>query len=103
MQAAGLHAALAARDLKRRGKYQPEDFARLRLAKQVDLSAFKTEWLAALAGADAFIRRQPPDEIGCLYYSRQFETFVAPGPDGPGDAVSHYGRPGGVLPCVLEA
>jgi len=89
--------------LKRRGKYQPEDFARLRLAKQVDLPAFKTEWLAALADADAFIRRQPPDEIGCLYYSRELETFVAPGPDGPGDAVSHYGRPGGVLPRVLEA
>ena len=88
--------------LRRRGKYHQEEFARLRLTGPVDLPALKTRWLAALSEADAFVRSQPPDEAGCLYYSRSLERFVAPGPAGPRDAVPHYGRPGGVLPRVLE-
>ena len=88
--------------LRRRGKYHQEDFARLRLTGPVDLQALKTQWLAALSEADAFVRSRPPEEVGCLYYSRSLERFVAPGPAGPRDAVTHYGRPGGVLPRVLD-
>lgn len=88
--------------LRRRGKYHPEDFARLNLVEPVDLPALKTLWLAALADADAFVRSRPPDEAGCLYYSPGLARFVAPGPEGPSDAVPHYGRPGGVLPRILD-
>jgi len=88
--------------LRRRGKYYAEDFERLNLVEPVDLPALKNQWLAALAGADAFVRRRPPDEVGCLYYSPGLARFVAPGPDGPADVVPHYGRPGGVLPRVLD-
>ena len=88
--------------LRRRGKYHQEDFARLRLTGPVDLPALKTRWLAGLAEADAFVRSRPPEQVGCLYYSRSLEGFVAPGPAGPPDAVLHYGRPGGVLPRVLD-
>lgn len=88
--------------LRRRGKYQPEDFRRLHLTAPVDLPSLKTRWLAALDDAEAFVRRRPPDEAGCLYYSKRLERFVAPGPEGDADVVPHFGRPGGVLPRVVE-
>ena len=88
--------------LRRRGRYHPEDFARLHLVEPIDLHALKTEWLAALSDADVFVRSRPAGEAGCLYFSPSLARFVAPGPDGPADAVPHYGRPGGVLPRVIE-
>lgn len=88
--------------LRRRGRYHPEDFARLHLAKPVNLHALKSTWLEALSDADAFVRSRPPSEAGCLYYAPAMARFVAPGVDGPADAVPHYGRPGGVLPRVIE-
>lgn len=89
--------------LRRRGRYHPEDFARLKLTVPVHLPALKAEWLEALAEADAFVRSRPPSEVGCLYYSPRLARFVAPGVPGSEDAVPHYGRPGGVLPRVIEA
>jgi hypothetical protein len=86
--------------LRRRGMYRPEDFERLRLSRPVDLRALKIEWREALEQADTFIRSRPPGEVGCLYYSRKVDGFVAPDPADPGDALPHYGRPGGVLPAV---
>ena len=86
--------------LRRRGRYRAEDFERLRLSRPVDLPALKTEWREALEQADAFIRSRPPGEVGCLYYSRTARGFVAPDPADQGDALPHYGRPGGVLPAV---
>ena len=88
--------------LRRRGRYHPEDFARLQLAKPVDLTALKQEWLRALDDAEAFVRSRPPNEIGCLYYSPSLDRFVVPGPDAPDDVVPHFGRPGGVLPRIVE-
>ena len=87
--------------LRRRGKYHQEDFARLHLTAPVDLPTLKAHWLAALAEADAFVRARPPSEAGCLYYSPSQARFVAPA-DEMGDAVPHFGRPGGVLPRVIE-
>ncbi len=91
--------------LKRRGRYRPEDFVRLDLAEPFDLVAAKTEWLAALDEADAFIRSRPPDEIGCLYWSSEAGEFVMPGADSRASAAvtPHFGRPGGVLPQVRDA
>lgn len=66
---------------KRRGRYHPEDFARLKLTGAVDLPALKAQWLQALADAEAFVRSRPPSEVGCLYYSPGRKRFVAPGPD----------------------
>jgi hypothetical protein len=84
--------------LRRRGKYRPEDFARLDLAEPVDLPALKSRWLAALADAERFFATRDPDEIGCLYYSPEWKSFVQPA---AGDkVVPHFGRPGGVLPTV---
>ena len=86
--------------LRRQGSYQPEDFQRLHLARPVVLPELKTSWQQALASGDTFIRSRPPDEMGCLYYSPSEQRFVAPSSERPGDAVPHYGRPGGVLPAV---
>jgi hypothetical protein len=85
--------------LRRKGRYQPEDFGRLHLVKPVALQELKTEWLAALDSAEQFIRKRPPTEVGCLYYSKTKKQFVAPAGDEP-DVVPHYGRPGGVLPAM---
>jgi hypothetical protein len=91
--------------LRRRGRYHKEDFQRLSLREPVDLVALKSIWLDALSDADAFIRSRPPDEIGCLYYSRAQQKFVGRfNPSDVGkDLLPHYGRPGGVLPQVDEA
>ena len=88
--------------LRRRGKYRQEDFARLSLNVPIDLVALKSKWLAVLAEAERFVRSRPADEIGCLYYSRSRQTFVADFDAAEvGTEVSvHYGRPGGVLPRV---
>jgi len=88
--------------LRRRGRYHQEDFARLSLQAPVELPALKTLWLRALSDADAFVRSRPPGEAGCLYYSRGLARFVAPGPEAPGDVEPHFGRPGGVLPRVID-
>jgi hypothetical protein len=83
--------------LRRRGNVRPEDIARLHLREVPDLTALKREWLAALDAADAFVHERPPEELGCLYYSRDARTFVGD-PERVRTAVPHYGRPGGVLP-----
>lgn len=88
--------------LRRRGRYHAEDFARLKLAHPIDLPALKQEWLAALADAESFVRSRPPSEMGCLYYSPGLERFVTPDASGSADAVPHYGRPGGVLPRMVD-
>ncbi len=88
--------------LRRRGKVRPEDFSKLHLATPVDLSAMKGDWHCALEAAEKFIYSRPPEEIGCLYYATRRKMFVEPTADMK-DVVPHYGRPGGVLPRVLEA
>lgn len=85
--------------LRRRARLRPEDLQRLRLAQALDPVTLKSEWLAALESAEAFVRGRPPEEAGCLYYSAHQKRFVEP--DDAEDAVPHYGRPGGVLPRVV--
>lgn len=91
--------------LKRRGRYRPEDFARLDLTEPMDLVAAKETWLAALGAAETFGRSGPPDEIGCLYWSRRRQAFVMPSPAerSSGGVTPHFGTPGGVLPRVSDA
>ena len=89
--------------LKRRGRYRPEDVARLVLAARFDLAEARTAWRAALADADDFIRERPHDEVGCLYYSSSRDCFVAPDPGlslEEQGLVTHFGQPGGILPRV---
>jgi hypothetical protein len=88
--------------LRRRGKIRPEDLARLHLAEPIDVKTVKSEWLAALDSAEAFVRKRPPDEAGCLYYAPALERFVDPDQADVGTVVPHFGRPGGVLPRILE-
>jgi hypothetical protein len=89
--------------LRRRGRVRPEDIARLHLSRPVDPQAVKSEWLAALESADAFVRRRPPDEVGCLYYAAGQGRFVDPDEPGVGSVLPHHGAPGGVLPRILES
>jgi hypothetical protein len=86
--------------LRRRGRYRSEDFARLHLRHQPDLVVLKQTWLSALEDAEAFIAARPPEELGCLYYSREQGRFVSHFAAGDPDVVPHFGRPGGILPKV---
>jgi hypothetical protein len=86
--------------LKRRGRHRPEDFARLDLVTPFDVVAAKAQWLRALSEAEAFVRRQPAAEVGCLYWSAADQRFVMPGAQSSASA-PHYGRPGGVVPRVV--
>lgn len=88
--------------LKRRGRVHPSDLARLELAAPIDIMQLKAIWTAALDDARIFISSRPPAEAGCLYYSQAKRNFVQPAPEDPGDAVPHFGRPGGVLPRFVE-
>ncbi len=92
--------------LKRRGRYRPADFDRLQLTEPFDLTNAKTVWLRALAGAEAFARGRPAEEVGCLYYSVERQGFEMPGPDiaaASAGLVVHFGSPGGIVPRVLSA
>lgn len=84
--------------LRRRGRLQPEDLARLELAAPIDLRQLKTEWLEALDSVPRFVAARPAEEIGCLYYSASQAAFVDP--ERAPDALPHFGRPGGVLPRI---
>jgi hypothetical protein len=86
--------------LRRRGRVRAEDLERLDLAVKIDLHDLKREWLEALDSVESFVESRPPDEIGCLYFSVSQQRFVDPGD--VDDAVPHHGRPGGVLPRVIE-
>lgn len=86
--------------LRRRGQIRDEDLARLDLAEPVDLRALKREWLEALDSVRPFVDSRPAPEIGCLYYSASAQRFVDP--RGSENAVPHFGRPGGVLPRLLD-
>jgi hypothetical protein len=88
--------------LRRRGRIRPEDLARLHLAEPVDPQALKSDWLAALGGAEAFVRDRSPEEVGCLYYSPELKRFVDPDRPDVGRVVPHFGRPGGVVPRIIE-
>ena len=86
--------------LQRRGRICAEDLARLDLAEPLDLSDLKREWLEALDSVEPFVASRPPEEIGCLYYSASRRGFVDPRE--VNDAVPHFGRPGCVLPRIME-
>jgi hypothetical protein len=88
--------------LRRRGKYRPEDFTRLLLARPVELTQLKKTWLVALDEAEHFIGTRPPDELGCLYFDTSTERFVDPSRTPGETVVPHFGRPGGLLPRVLS-
>ena len=89
--------------LKRRGRHQAGDIERLNLAQPLDLVASKQVWLEALAAAETFAVERPPEELGCLYYSRAEDRFVVPE---PGESLKaqgldlHFGTPWGVIPQV---
>jgi hypothetical protein len=68
------------------------------LREQPNLEALKRDWLEALDAADAFIAARPPDELGCLYYSKNKRGFVSDFASGDPDVVPHFGALGGVLP-----
>lgn len=86
--------------LRRRGKYQESDFKRLKLNQPIDLKQLKTDWLKILETAENFINSRPGTELGALYYSKEKQDFIAPGPSDKNYQV-HYGQPGGILPKIL--
>jgi hypothetical protein len=88
--------------LRRRGRVRPEDVNRLDLAAPIDLHALKAQWLNALEEGEAFVRGRPPEDAGCLYYAPAIQQFVDPDRATSNDVVRHYGRPGGVLPRILD-
>jgi hypothetical protein len=88
--------------LKRRGKIHPEDLSRLHLSETPDIQQLKMEWINALQEAETFINSRPAEEVGCLYFSERLRKFVDPNEKGAGKTLPHYGRPGGVLPKIIE-
>ena len=73
----------------------------LDLAEPIDLQELKSEWLEALESVEPFVEYLPQGEIGCLYYNASQGIFVDPR-EAP-DAAPHFGRPGGVLPRIIDS
>jgi hypothetical protein len=89
--------------LKRRGKYRDEDFKRLHLLQPVDLHKLKSTWILAIENAEAFVQERPFEEIGCLYFSKLQNKFFQPSKSTlMSELQIHRGKPGGVLPMILE-
>ncbi|MFT5141990.1 MAG: hypothetical protein ACI80V_002032 [Rhodothermales bacterium] len=91
--------------IRRRGKYQAEDFKRLDLVKPFDQRRAKRQWTGALEMAEEFVLSRPPHEAGCLYYDASADRFTAP-ESSPSledqGLVTHFGRAGGILPRPSE-
>lgn len=90
--------------LKRRGKNRQEDFNRLHLTNPVDVKVLKKEWLDAVESAKHFIKLPNAEVLGCLFYSKATEQFIAPTfAADEKDIFPHFGRLGGVVPVIREA
>ena len=61
----------------------------------------KSSWLEARDSVEPFVASRPSEEIGCLYHSASRRGFVDPRE--VTDAVPHFGRPGGVLPRIVDS
>jgi len=84
--------------LARKGRFRPEDFDRLELAKKVDLGNLKRDWLAALEAAKILIHRLPPKDAGCLYWDAQRGRFVTP--ESLAKLQKHFASLGGIIPQI---
>ncbi len=77
----------------------------MNLVVPFDPVASKELWLGALDDAEAFARSGPTEEVGCLYYSPDRESFTVPDRDKDltsQELVPHFGAPFGVLPRVSD-
>jgi len=89
--------------LRRRGKYQAQDFQRLLLNTKIDLPALKQSWLQMLDEAEHLVTNLPAQEVGCLYYCSKEKKFVCPPlVDRPTSINPHFGKLGGVLPQIID-
>jgi len=86
--------------LRRKGKYQPNDFKRLRLKQAVDLQATKQDWLAGLKLTEDTIAGFPSNEVGALYFDKHENKFIVPSSSRPVHVVVHYASDGGILPKI---
>lgn len=86
--------------LRRKGKYQPIDFKRLKLNVEIDLQKTKQVWLAALERAQQVIAYLPTTEVGCLYYDFVAQNFTVPSESRSEKVVVHYATDGGILPRI---
>lgn len=88
--------------LRRRGRIRPEDLRRLDLAVPLRPEEVRRDWDTALAGATDFVLKHAGEETGCLFYSAATGAFADPDLPAARGVVKHFGRPGGVLPLLLE-
>ena len=82
--------------LRRRSKYQPEDFESLMLTEKVDLIALKEKWQALLEEVDTYVTKPPAADFGCLYYAPKTKNFVAY--NHGANLQPHFPTLGGALP-----
>jgi len=89
--------------LKRKGRYQQDDFKRLDLNIKIDMMKLKKDWLLMLVEAENLISRLPTEQAGCLYYNKLKNIFVTPDKNQSSkDIHIHYGVLGGILPQITN-
>jgi len=134
---------------RRKGRYRPEDFDRLKFNDRIDLTiasgsasvvgsetairsktskgsngalsseaarskksaidlvALKARWLKAIESAETFIEFAPAETLGALFFDQNAKRFIQPVFPQMAERLGrdlqvHSGRPGGVLPVVLD-
>lgn len=87
--------------LRRKGKYRPDDFRRLRLNIELNVTDMKQRWLAALDEAPSILSRLPSDDVGALYFDASCDGFVVPDTPLPTHVLPHFASEGGVLPKLI--
>ena len=71
--------ALVLEQAARHAAYTQTDIDRLLLAKPLDVSDLKGQWIAALEDARQLVASLPADDLGCLYLNHQ-DKPVTPDP-----------------------
>ena len=95
----GLSPGLIMEQLKRRSRYRKEDFDNLALARPIQLEQLKRSWMNILAETEATIETLPPADLGCLYFSKDSNSFGLPSKLSP-PLEKLYATLGGVIPKI---
>ena len=81
--------------------YTQADVDRLHLRDQLEVTALKRRWLAALEEARVLVESLPPDEVGCLYLDAEPKPVTPdPASDHFPDLTRHHGSIRGAWPTV---
>jgi hypothetical protein len=88
---------------RRHSAFSPDEWAKLVLARPLNLVAMKKIWMEGAEFAETLIEKLPPSEMGCFYLNAEGKP-VCPEPDSPefSKLTRHFGSVKGAWPRIVE-